>query len=203
MAPAEAVRMAKLAGLRAVTFTERVDAATMHPVLNQLAPVARSLSLYAGIDVIAGCELAYMPSALLPDAIAEARAAGAQFVAVLGQYLSGHVEEGTNLAAIEGGCDLLSSPGLITEEEAVLAAEKNCMLDVTAYSPHALANGHVVRMSRATGARIAVTGGVHEAIAFISADLRRAVGIGAGMTADEYATSRSHINALLSRMLRM
>ncbi len=201
MPPAHAARLGKLAGLRVMALTERVDLASMPSVLEHLVPTVRSLSLYAGIDIIAGCELAYLPPALLPGAIQQARSHGAKIVTVLGQYVGSHVEEGTNLAAIEAGCDILCSPGLLTETEALLAAERNVMLDITAHGPHALANGHVARMARVANAPVVVTGGIHAPTDFISTDLRRAVALGAGMSLKEYATACTQLNARASSML--
>ncbi|MBL3581699.1 histidinol phosphate phosphatase domain-containing protein [Oleidesulfovibrio alaskensis] len=202
MSPAQAARMGRLAGLRAMVLTEQVDSVTMTATLAQLVPAVRRLSLFGGIEVIAGCEIAHMPPALIPDAVQEARSLGARFVSVLGQYLGSYAEEGTNLAAIDAGCDLLAAPGLISEEEAAFAAERGTMLDITACGMQALANGHIAVAARAAGAPVAVTGGVCEPSQFINADLRRAVALGAGMTPQEYAETRSRTGALLSGLLR-
>ena len=56
------------------------------------------------------------------------------------------VETGTNLAAIEAGVDILAHPGLITPEEATLAAERGVALEITTRAGHSLTNGHVAAM---------------------------------------------------------
>ena len=48
-----------------------------------------------------------------------------------GETICEPVAPGTNRAAIEAGVDILAHPGLITEEEARLAASKGVLLEVS------------------------------------------------------------------------
>lgn len=199
--PADAMRHARLAGYRTIAFTDHADASNMRHILESQLPMARTYSLHQGIDVFVGVELTGIPPALIPDAIAEARALGAQLVNVHGQALGDTVEEGTNLAAIEGGADILCHPGLITEQEAVLAAEKGVLLEITTRVANALANGHVALMARRCGAKLIINNDAHHRSDFISRDHRRAVALGAAMLPDEIRAAEENGRAFVSRLL--
>lgn len=201
--PASAMRFARAAGYRAIAFTDHVDASNMQQVLESLLPMIRNYSLYSGIDLYAGVELTHVPPQLLPDTIAEARAMGAQLVTVHGQTIADIVDEGTNLAAIEGGADILAHPGLLTEQEATLAAEKNVYLEITARADHALTNGHVAKVAALTGAPLVFNNGGYRGYDFINKDRRRAIALGCGMSKEQYQVTENNSRTIVSRMMML
>ncbi|MFV0348420.1 MAG: histidinol phosphate phosphatase domain-containing protein [Halodesulfovibrio sp.] len=200
--PAHMLRFAKLAGYRAIVFTDHADASNMRYILENQLPMAKTYSLHEGIDLFVGVELTSVPPALIPDTIAHARELGAQVVSVHGQTLSDVVAEGTNLAAIEGGADILCHPGLITEQEAMLAAEKGVLLELSTRPSNALCNGLLVNVARRANAKIVINNDAHQGSDFISRDKRRAVAIGAGMTPDEYKQAEGNSRDFISQLLR-
>ena len=202
MTPAPAVRFARLAGYRAVALTDHADGSNMDLILRQVLPMARQYGLYAGIEVFAGVELTHVPPALIPDAIKEARALGAQLVVVHGQSLADVGETGTNLAAIEGGADVLAHPGLLTAEDAAYAAERGVLLEITTRPSHALSNGHVAITARAAGARLVINNDAHRKEDFVSAEKRRAVALGAGLAPAEIEAAEQTQRQLVERLVR-
>ncbi|MCG8531683.1 MAG: histidinol phosphate phosphatase domain-containing protein [Desulfovibrionales bacterium] len=201
--PAAAMRFAKAAGYRAIAFTDHVDATTMRHVLESLLPMVKTYSLYSGIDLYAGVELTHVPPQLLPDTIAEARDMGAHIVTVHGETIADIVDEGTNLAAIEGGADYLAHPGLLSEQEAELAAEKNVLLEITAHPDHALTNGHVAKAAASAGAKLILNNGGSRGYDFINKDRRRAIALGAGMSKEQYQETEHNSRMLISRMMML
>lgn len=143
---ASALRYAALAGLRGAGLVFQSDGSDLSRLASFAAQV-RKISLYANVEAWAGVELTHVPPALLPDAVSEAREAGAAFVMVYGESLCDQVEQGTNFAAIEAGADILSHPGLIDAEAAAYAAEKGVALEFTSCPRHALTNAHTARMA--------------------------------------------------------
>ncbi|MCT4626736.1 histidinol phosphate phosphatase domain-containing protein [Halodesulfovibrio sp.] len=201
--PAAAMRFAKAAGYRAIAFTDHADATNMQHILESMLPMIRTYSLYSGIDLYAGIELTHVPPQLIPDTITEARSMGAQLVCVHGQTIADIVDEGTNLAAIEGGADYLAHPGLITEQEALLAAEKKVYLEVTARPEHALTNGHLVKVAELTGAPLILNNGGYRGYDFINKDRRRAIALGAGMSKDQYQQTENNSRMIVSKMMML
>lgn len=197
--PSEALRLAKCAGFRAVGLIVRTDAAALPILLPRLGPLLKTCSLYAGIEAFAGVELVHVPPALLPDAVQEARSLGAALVLGHGESVPRRMtdvaEVGTNLAAIRAGVDILAHPGLITPEDAELAAEKGVLLEVNMAPRHCLANGHVVRMAERFGCGLILGSDAAAAEDFESPEvtqaLRKAAALGAGM--DAAGLSRLHV----------
>jgi histidinol phosphatase-like PHP family hydrolase len=125
------------------------------------------------------------PSDLIPKLIKECRKAGAELVVVHGETIAEPVAEGTNLAAIEGGADILAHPGLITEEEVKLAVKKGVFLEVSARKGHSLTNGHVVSLAKKHGASLVINSDAHSPSDLMSKDWAMRVGLGAGLTPEE------------------
>lgn len=199
--PAESARRARHAGYRALAFTDHADAGNLSHILARIPPLARDYALHADIDLVAGVELTHVPPPLIEREVARARELGAQLVLMHGETVVEPVAAGTNLAALLAGVDILAHPGLITDEEAALAAERGVFLEVTSRGGHSLTNGHVVNMARRHGARLVLNNDAHGPGDWISAERRRAVALGAGMTPDEIARAEADQEALVRRIL--
>lgn len=201
--PAELARRAKVAGYRAIAITDHADASNMDFVLPRVISMAREYSIYMDMIIVAGVELTHVPAALMDQEVRRARALGAAVVVVHGETIVEPVETGTNLAAIEAGADVLAHPGLISEEEVRLAAEKGVSLEITTRAGHAYANGHVLTLARRLGARIVVNNDAHAPRDLVCAELRRRIAMGCGMTLDEYRQADANAWALVSRSLSL
>ncbi|MBQ5727847.1 MAG: histidinol phosphate phosphatase domain-containing protein [Mailhella sp.] len=143
---ASALRYASLAGIRFAGLVMQSDGTNFSRIA-EFSKQVRRLSLYANVEAWMGVELCHMPPALLPDAVREAREAGAALVLVYGESITDQVEQGTNFAAIEAGADVVTHPGLIDAEAAAFAAEKGVALEFTSCPRHALANAHTAAMA--------------------------------------------------------
>ncbi len=199
--PAELLRRARVAGYRAVAFTDHADASNLELILTHMAKVAGSYSAYAGIDCFLGVEVTHVPPGLIAPTVVRARELGAQIVVVHGETLVEPVSQGTNLAAIEAGVDVLAHPGLITDEETALAAEKGVHLEITTRKGHSLSNGHVVCMARKHGARLVINNDAHAPGDQVSRELRKNIALGAGMSVDEYEAAEANSARIVERMI--
>jgi histidinol phosphatase-like PHP family hydrolase len=134
------------------------------------------------ISVIIGVELTHVPSEAIAEAAEHARAVGAEIVVVHGETPVEPVPEGTNHASIVCGLvDVLAHPGLLTIDDAKLAAQGGVYLEVSARRGHSLTNGHVVRMAERAGARLIVNSDAHEPSDLLTASFQRRVALGAGI----------------------
>lgn len=145
-----ALHYAYLAGIRFAGLVVASDGSNFLQIAGVAAQVRR-LSLFANVEAWAGVELCHIPPALLPDAVREAREAGAQFVLVHGESITDQVEQGTNFAAIEAGADIVTHPGLVDAEAAIFAAEKGVAFEFTSCARHAFANAHTAAMAMKYG----------------------------------------------------
>lgn len=200
--PAELARRARTAGYRGIAITDHVDASTMGMVIDGLKKMTRQYGPLMDLDIILGVEITHVPPGLIPDMIQEARAMGAQLVVVHGETIVEPVAPGTNLAAIEGGCDVLAHPGLITPQEAALAAERGVHLEITTRKGHSLTNGHVALLAREAGARLVIDNDAHEPGDLVPRDMRQKIALGAGLSLDEYRRAEDN-SARLAQVARV
>jgi histidinol phosphatase-like PHP family hydrolase len=92
------------------------------------------------------------------------------------------VLEGTVHAALNAKIDILAHPGLISDEDCMLAAKKGIFLEISARRGHCLANGHVVKLALKYGARLCINTDAHAPCDIPTPEFLEKVGLGAGLT---------------------
>ena len=197
--PAELIRRAKVAGYKAMAITDHADASNMGFILENVRRLTDAYSHFFDMEVLAGVELTHVPPALMADFVTLAREAGAQIVVVHGETIVEPVAQGTNLAAIEAGVDVLAHPGLITEVEVKLAAERGVALEITTRRGHSYCNGHVATLAKRFGARLVIDNDAHAPGDLIGEELRRRVAYGAGLTPDDYRQAGANAWEIVQR----
>lgn len=152
--PAELVRRCEAAGYRALAVTDHVGPSNIVSVLSMLTKAVADLQPHYRLLLLAGVEITHCPPEMIGALVAQAREMGAGLVLVHGETLSEPVKPGTNRAGIVAGADVLAHPGLITTEDAELAAGRGVCLEITARNGHNAANGHVAAVAREVGAQL-------------------------------------------------
>lgn len=181
--PFELIRRAEARGLQAIAITDHVDASNIDFVVPRIVMAVKRIRGHVEIDVVAGAELTHVPPGLIGELVTEARGLGAELVLVHGETTVEPVLPGTNRAAIEAGCDILTHPGLITEAEVLLAKEKGVALEITARKGHSLTNGHVASLALRHGATIVLNTDAHAPSDLIDTEEAVKVLLGAGVDA--------------------
>lgn len=184
--PAELIRRAESKGLKGIAITDHGDMSNMDFIIPRIKHIADQLNGVTDIGIIPGIEVTHVPPSLISDAVRRARQLGAKIVVVHGETLVEPVAPGTNRAALESDIDILAHPGLITEEEALLAKVNNICLEITARKGHCLANGWVARVAQKTGAKMVVNTDTHEPGDLIDHQQARRVVMGAGLSASDF-----------------
>jgi histidinol phosphatase-like PHP family hydrolase len=198
--PTELARWAEVLGFRALGISDHVDTGLVDVVVPVLAQVAADLATAMKMKVIAGAEVTHCRPVHIAKVVERARRLGARVVIVHGETLAEPVLEGTNRAAIEAGCDILAHPGLVTESDARLAAERGVLLEISARAGHSLANGHVAQMARRVGAQVIFGSDGHASDDLRSrADAERILA-GAGLDAKEIAEAFAAAERLVVRV---
>lgn len=182
--PSELIRRAEVKGYTAIGLTDHVDFTNIEAVLSSISK-AKYLEDVMNIKILAGVELTHVPPEKMESLTTLARRLGAELVVVHGETPVEPVRPGTNLAAIKAAVDILAHPGFLTPEEADLAKDNDVCLEITSRSGHNITNGHVVRLAKATGAKMVVNTDAHSPDDLI--DTKRAVqiAVGAGLTPEE------------------
>ncbi|MCD4768440.1 MAG: histidinol phosphate phosphatase domain-containing protein [Methanosarcinales archaeon] len=179
--PSELVRRAVVHGYTAIAITDHVDFTNIEHVLDGIKK-ARYLEEVWDIRVLAGVEITHVPPQKIPALVDLARELGSEIVVVHGETLVEPVLTGTNRAAIEAGADILAHPGLISKEDALLAADVGVCLEITARCGHNRANGHVVRIAEEVGADLIVGTDSHSPGDLVTDDEALNIAMGAGLS---------------------
>jgi len=204
LSPIELIRRALVNGYDAIAITDHASPSTIERVVDEVRRDCDMATLEWGIRALPGVELTHCPAASIAHLAAWARRIGASVVVVHGETLVEPVEEGTNRAAVRcPDVDILAHPGLVTAEEAGIAAESGVFLEITCRKGHCLTNGHVARLAKEAGARLLVNTDAHSPSDLLTDGFARRVAIGAGLTEEEAdVVLRDNAQALLKRILR-
>jgi len=188
--PFELARRAAVAGYRALAITDHGDFSNMDLIIPRLSRIAHDLGKALGLAVIPGIELTHIPPAMIAEAAAEARSQGAKLVVCHGETIVEPVAPGTNRAAIEAGVDILSHPGLLSADEAALAARCGVCLEITTRKGHSLTNGHVAKLALAAGAKLVINNDAHAPGDLLSLEMARKIALGAGLSEEQFEQCR-------------
>jgi histidinol phosphatase-like PHP family hydrolase len=152
LVPSELVRRAQVLGIRAIGVTDHADASNLDFIIPRLVAVSEKLNSVNQIQMIPGIELTHVPPPQIAALAAQARSLGAKIVIVHGETIAEPVASGTNRAALAADIDILAHPGLISEQEVKMAAERGIFLEISARKGHSLTNGHVAKLAKKLGA---------------------------------------------------
>lgn len=183
--PTELVRRMAVAGYTEMAITDHADFSNVEFLIEAQKKVKKSAGLY-GVRLYTGVEVTHVPPEEIGEIAKYAKSLGAEVVIVHGETITEPVAPGTNLAAVT--CpfvNILAHPGLISDEEAQLAAKNGIFLEVTSRNGHNKTNGHVVNVARRAGAKIVVQSDIHGPDDIINENMRNLVALGAGMSKDE------------------
>ncbi len=198
----ELARRAVVNGYRALAITDHAAMGSLERIVRELTTECELIQKHWGLVALPGVELTHVPATAIRDAAARARDLGARIVIVHGETPVEPVEPGTNRAAIlSGHVDVLAHPGLLTREEADLAAERGVYLEISARKGHSLANGHVASLAAQAGAPLVVDSDAHAPEDLLTEDFAQKVARGAGIPLDQlYAVLRDNPLALIERL---
>ena len=200
LVPSELVRRLEVMGYSAVAMTDHVDSSNLDFVIPRIIKVAGELNQAQSVKVVPGVELTHIPSSQIGPMVMKARELGAALVVVHGETIVEPVAPGTNRAAIEASADILAHPGLITPDEAALAAENNVFLEISARAGHSLTNGHVARTALENGARLVVNSDGHGPGDFMTRAFAEKIVEGAGLRKGALDELLANSRILLNRI---
>ncbi|HOE22576.1 MAG TPA: histidinol phosphate phosphatase domain-containing protein [Smithellaceae bacterium] len=201
LVPAESARRACAAGYRTIAFTDHADYSNIDFIIPRIVRVCSKISEKGNIFAIPGVELTHVDPYDIVALTFEARKLGAKIVVVHGETLTEPVSPGTNLAAIRAGVDILAHPGLITAQEAKLAAKKGVFLEITTRRGHSYTNGHVAAMAGKCGARLVLNNDAHAPGDFVGRPLAMNIARGAGLSEKEIVIMLKNSQKIVKRVL--
>jgi putative hydrolase len=196
--PAEHLRRVENLGYEAVAITDHADSSNLDFIIPRIVKAAEDLNRFAKTRLIPGIELTHVPPEMFAELVTQARKLGAKIIVGHGETVMEPVKQGTNMAAILAGVDILAHPGFISEAEASLAAEKGVYLELTGRKGHSLTNGYVARMAKEAGALLVVNADAHGPGDFMTAAMAETVALGAGLNRAQYEKLRQDMSSLVA-----
>ena len=202
LSPIELIRRALVRGYKAIGVTDHVGLGNLEYVVKTLVVDCANGTKRWDILAMPGVEITHVPKDDIDMVARTAKELGANLVTVHGETIVEPVELGTNEAAIRSGAvDILAHPGLISYDDAKLAAENGVYLEVSARKGHCLTNGHGVKTARDAGAYTVLDSDAHEPDDLLTVELTHKIAKGAGLS-DEDAHVLLQVNPqnLLKRL---
>ncbi len=184
LVPSELVRRAVTHGYEVIAITDHADASNLDFIIPRVTAACRELNRRWKITALPGIELTHIPPETFGELVEQARFLGAVVVVAHGETLVEPVHPGTNRAAIEAGVDILAHPGLLSGDEAELAARNGVHLEITSRKGHSLSNGHVAKLALETGAKLVIDTDTHEPGDLITDEQSQKILLGAGLDRD-------------------
>ncbi len=181
LVPSELVRRAVMKGYEVIAITDHADSSNLDFAIPRVSAACRELNRRWKITALPGIELTHIPPETFAELTDRARSLGAAIVVAHGETLVEPVHPGTNRAAIEARVDILAHPGLISRDEADLAARNGVYLEISSRKGHSLSNGHVARIAVETGAKLVIDTDTHEPGDLITDEFATGVLLGAGL----------------------
>ena len=137
--PMELIRRAAALDHRAIAITDHASFSNLDWIVKAVAADCKKVDAW-GIEAIPGVELTHVPVRYIDEAVRKARKTGAEIIIVHGETPVEPVERGTNNAALSNPeVDILAHPGMMTIDEAELAAKNDIILEITCRKGHSLA----------------------------------------------------------------
>ena len=199
--PCELARRAEAKGYKAIGITDHADASNLEFIISSVLKACKDINKNWKIKAIPGVELTHMPLSSIKDAVKLARSKGIKLVLVHGETIYEPVLKGTNKAAILSEPDILAHPGLISLEDAMLAAKKRVHLEISGRVGHSLTNGHVAAMARQTGANLVINSDAHAPGDLLTKGFAKEILAGAGLNQKEAQAVLRNSQELACRLL--
>lgn len=172
-------------GYKVIAITDHADYSNIKQAAKAIVEFCKRWPKDSAIKVLPGIELTHVPPEQFKPLTALARKEGIKIIIAHGETPVEPVAKNTNHLALLADIDILAHPGLITDEDTKLAAQRKIFLEVTSRRGHKETNAHVISQARKFGARLVLNNDSHTPEDILTPDQLIKVGSDCGLTQEE------------------
>lgn len=183
--PSEVATRYMAKGYKTIALTDHVDYSNIRFITKAVLEFCSNWPKNSAIKVLPGIELTHLPPEQFRPLAGYARKQGIKIIIAHGETPVEPVVKYTNKLAILAGIDILAHPGLISDQDTVLAKKKQVFLEITSRRGHADTNSHVIKQAKKFGAKLILNHDSHSPEDIISPVQLIDAGIQAGLTKNE------------------
>jgi len=199
--PSEVAARYQAAGYKAIAITDHADYSNIKPIVQAIVEFCRKWPKDSLIKVLPGIELTHLPPEQFKPLANYARKHGIKVIIAHGETPVEPIAPRTNKSALEANIDILAHPGLISDDDTKLAAQKGIFLEVTSRSGHSETNAHVIKQARKFGAKLILNNDSHKCEDIISPKQLNQTGIDYGLTQEEINTIFKNTAGLVDKLI--
>ena len=200
--PSEVAMRYQAVGYKAVAITDHADYSNIESMAKAVVGFCRRWPKDSSIKVFPGIELTHLPPAQFKPLAQYARRHGIKIIIAHGETPVEPVTKDTNKLALSAGIDILAHPGLISDEDVLLAKKMGVFLEITSRRGHSDANAHVVNQARKFGAKLILNNDSHSPEDIISPEQLINIGIQASLSKEEIDNIYASISNFLGEEAR-
>ncbi len=160
--PSEVCMRYLVSGYQIIAITDHADYSNIKQAVTGILEFTSKWPKSSPIKVLSGIELTHLPFEQFKPLSKYARTKGIKIIVAHGESPVEPVLKGTNRAALEADIDILSHPGLILDEDVLLAKKKGIFLEVTSRKGHNMTNDHVIESALKFGAKLILNTDSHK-----------------------------------------
>ena len=183
--PSEVAVRYRAKGYSVIAITDHADYSNIKPSVKSIAEFCRRWPKNSKIKVLPGVELTHLPPEQFKPLAALARKYGAKIIIAHGETPVEPVAPQTNHFALLADIDILAHPGLISDEDTQLAAQRGIFLEITSRHGHNQTNAHVVTQAKRFNAKLILNHDSHACADIISPQELEQVGQASGLGQEE------------------
>ncbi len=186
-------------GYQVIAITDHADYSNIKFACRAIIEFCRKWPKDSKIKILPGIELTHLPPEQFKPLASYARKQGIKIIIAHGETPIEPVVKNTNKLALLADIDILAHPGLITDEDTLLAKKRGVFLEVTSRRGHSETNLHVINQARKFGAKLILDHDAHAPEDIIPPEELVNKGIEAGLTKNEIEKIYADVENLLKR----
>ena len=186
-------------GYKTIAITDHTDYSNIKQIARAIVEFCKHWPKDSAIKVLPGVELTHLPPEQFKPLATLAKKEGIKIIIAHGETPVEPVAKNTNHLALMADINILAHPGLISDEDTMLAKDRGIFLEITSRKGHNQTNAHVIKQARKFGAKLILNNDSHAPEDIISPTELIQVGLDLGLTQNEINKIYDDVKVFLTK----